>query len=118
LVAVPGLPLGVFTAFQVAYQYCSGAESLAGCRVLIQGVSSVGHHLIDRLLAAGAEVLFSEVNPALISRYQAELGLQFVPPERVPETACDIYAPCPLGGMLNEQTIPFAAVPGHRRRGQ
>jgi leucine dehydrogenase len=103
----PYTALGVFTAVQVAYQHRSGAESLAGCRVLVQGVGSVGHHLIDRLLAAGAEVLFSEVDPALISRYQDELGLQFVPPERVPETACDVYAPCALGGVLNEQTIPL-----------
>ncbi len=102
----PYTALGVYTAIQVAYDHLWGQTSLEGCRVLVQGVGSVGRRLIDHLIAAGAEVLFSEVDAEIIGRYQDEVGLQFVPPQLVSTTECDIYAPCALGGVLNKETIP------------
>jgi leucine dehydrogenase len=102
----PYTALGVYAAIQVAYEHVSGRDSLGGCRVLVQGVGSVGRGLIDPLLSAGAMVLFSEVDEGLIAYYRDELGLQYVPPDQVPATDCDIYAPCALGGVLNGETIP------------
>lgn len=102
----PYTALGVFTGVQAAYEHISGRGSLRECRVLVQGVGSVGHHLIDLLLAAGAEVQFSEVEPGLIAHYRDEVGLTFIPPEQAAAAECDVYAPCALGGVLNERTIP------------
>jgi leucine dehydrogenase len=102
----PYTALGVFTAIGVAYTHLSGQKSLEGCRVLVQGVGSVGRRLIAQLLTAGAEVLFSEVDAEIIGRYRDEMGLQFIPGQMVSTTDCDIYAPCALGGVLNENTIP------------
>lgn len=102
----PYTALGVFTAIQVAYAHLSGQTSLEGCRVLVQGVGSVGRSLIDQLVAAEAVVLFSEVDPEIIGRYRDEMGLQFIPPQLVSTTDCEIYSPCALGGVLNEDTIP------------
>ncbi|UCG25597.1 MAG: Glu/Leu/Phe/Val dehydrogenase [Chloroflexota bacterium] len=102
----PYTALGVFTAIQVAQANIDGRTSLEGCRVLVQGVGSVGRRLIEHLQSVGAEVLFSEVDAELTSRYRDEKGLQFVEPEMVPSAKCDIYAPCALGGVLNEGTIP------------
>jgi glutamate dehydrogenase/leucine dehydrogenase len=101
----PYTALGVYTAIQVTYEHISGRDSLAGSRVLVQGVGSVGRPLIDHLLDAGAMVLFSEVDADLIGRYRDEVGLPYIPADRVPETECDIYAPCALGGELNDETI-------------
>jgi len=102
----PFTALGVFTGIQVAYEHLLGRPSLEGCRVLVQGVGSVGKTLIDFLTAAGAEVLFSEVDEGAIRHYRDNLGYRFIPPESVYSTECDIFAPCALGGMLSEQTIP------------
>jgi glutamate dehydrogenase/leucine dehydrogenase len=102
----PYTALGVFTAIQVAYAHLYDQTSLEGCRVLVQGVGNVGSKLIDHLVAAGAEVLFSEVDEGIIECYRDEKGLQFIPGPSVPTTDCDIYAPCALGGVLNEITIP------------
>lgn len=101
----PFTALGVFTAIRVTWAHAGGQQSLTGCRVLVQGVGSVGRRLIDHLLSAGAEVLFSEVDDAIIRRYRDEMGLQFVAPESVAAAGCDIYAPCALGGVLNAETI-------------
>lgn len=102
----PYTALGVFTAIQVAYAHLSGQTSLEGCRVLVQGVGSVGRRLIEHLVEAGAEVLFSEVDAEIIGRYRDEMGLQFVPAQLVSTTDCEIYAPCALGGVLNKNSIP------------
>lgn len=98
--------LGVLSGMQAVCEYLFGDESLAGKRVLVQGAGSVGGPLIDLLRETGAEVLFGDVDQATIRHFRDELGLAFVPPETVYETPCDIFAPCALGGILNQNTIP------------
>jgi leucine dehydrogenase len=102
----PATALGVFTGIQVACEHLFGEPSLEVRRVLVQGTGSVGGSLIEYLRAAGAQVLFSEVDEGAIHRFRDELGLQFVPPEAVYTIECDVFAPCALGGVLNASTIP------------
>jgi leucine dehydrogenase len=102
----PATALGVFSGIRVACQHLFGEASLKGRRVLVQGTGSVGGPLIEHLRAAGAEVVFSEVDEGAIRRFRDELGLEFVPAETVYTTECDIFAPCALGGVLNANTIP------------
>jgi glutamate dehydrogenase/leucine dehydrogenase len=102
----PITALGVFTGIQAACEHVFGEGSLKGRRVLVQGAGSVGAILIDYLRAAQAEVLFSDVDEAVIGRLRDELGLAFIADEAVYRTECDIFAPCALGGVLNEDTIP------------
>jgi leucine dehydrogenase len=96
----------VFTGIQVACEHLFGAPSLEGRTVLVQGTGSVGGPLIEYLRAARAQVAFSEVDQGAIRRFRDELGLPFVPPEAVYTMACDVFAPCALGGVLNPGTIP------------
>ena len=102
----PFTALGVFTSIQVTVERLFGNSALAGKRVLIQGVGSVGRELIELLQQAGAEVLFSDVDEAATEHFCNELGLQCFPPEEVYDNPCDIFAPCAVGGILNERTIP------------
>jgi leucine dehydrogenase len=102
----PATALGVLAGIQVSCAHLFGEASLKGQRVLVQGTGSVGGPLIEHLRAAGAEVVFSEVDEGAIRRFRDELGLEFVPAEAVYATECDIFAPCALGGVLNANTIP------------
>ena len=102
----PFTALGVFTSIQVVAERLFGDATLAGRRVTIQGVGSVGRELIELLRNAGAEVFFSDVDEAAVTYFCDELGLQCFPPEEVYESPCDIFAPCALGGVLNEKSIP------------
>jgi leucine dehydrogenase len=65
----------------------------------------VGRELIDLLRRAGSEVLFSDVSESTIRRFRDELGLPFVPPDEVYDAPCDVFAPCAVGGILNQGTI-------------
>jgi len=102
----PLTALGVFTGIQVACETVLRDESLAGCKVLVQGAGSVGGILIEHLRDAGAEVMFSDISEEIIQQYRDEVGLQFIPGDEVYAADCDIFAPCALGGILNEATIP------------
>jgi len=101
----PFTALGVFTGIRVACEYVFGETSLKRRKVFVQGVGSVGGLLVEHLRNAGAEVLFTEVDDRLIQHFRDELGVQFIPLEDVYETECDIFAPCALGGVINEDTI-------------
>jgi leucine dehydrogenase len=83
-----------------------GATSLSGRRIVVQGAGSVGGELIERLLAAGAAVAFSDVDAASVRRWRDDRGVAFVDPGRVLESSCDVLAPCALGGVLDAVTIP------------
>ena len=83
-----------------------GSASLQGRRVVVQGAGSVGGALIERLLAAGAEVAFSDVDAASVRRWRDERRVPFLETGRILETPCDIFAPCALGGVLDAATIP------------
>lgn len=102
----PYTALGVFTAIQTACEHVFGTTSLEQRTILVQGTGSVGGILIEHLLDAGAEVLFSEVNNQLIREFGDERGLQFVADTDMDKTECDVLSPCALGGVLNKESIP------------
>ena len=122
----PATALGVFTGIQVACEHLFGDANLTERRVWVQGTGSVGGGLIEHLLEAGAHVLFSEVDASAIRHYRDELGLELVGGDGASEdgsadasgdssrnasvgaiaTECDIFSPCALGGVLDEDTIP------------
>lgn len=101
----PTTAVGVLSGLQVTCQRLFGDDSLSGKRILVQGTGSVGRALIQFLQEAGAEVLFSEVDEAAIRHFRDEVGLQFVPPQTLYDTPCDIFSPCALGGILNQESI-------------
>lgn len=103
----PITALGVFTGIQVACEHVFEDPSLENRVVLIQGMGSVGGVLVEHLLKAGAEVLFSEVDEGLIEHFRDEVGLKSIPIEEVYRTECDVFSPCAFGAILNEATIPL-----------
>uniref|UniRef100_A0A832I5B7 Glu/Leu/Phe/Val dehydrogenase n=1 Tax=Eiseniibacteriota bacterium TaxID=2212470 RepID=A0A832I5B7_UNCEI len=101
----PATAVGVLAAIGAVCERLFGDAAPRGRRVLVQGAGSVGGALLGLLRAAGAEPLFSDVEPATIARWRDREGVPFVEPAAVPETPCDVYAPCALGGALAADTI-------------
>lgn len=97
--------LGVFHAIRATCEALDGNGSLAGKRILLQGLGSVGKTLAGLLRQAGAEVAFTEVDPSAIRYGREELGLRLVAAEDLHTTSWDVFSPCALGGILNEHTI-------------
>jgi leucine dehydrogenase len=96
---------GVFRAMQAAANHRWGTDSLARHTVALQGCGSVGYHLASYLHAAGAGLIVTDVDKGRIERVVQEFNATAVAPEEIYDTGADIFAPCALGGVLNDRTI-------------
>ncbi|HEY5578547.1 MAG TPA: Glu/Leu/Phe/Val dehydrogenase family protein, partial [Acidimicrobiia bacterium] len=82
------------------------SDELHGKRVAIQGVGKVGYDYARRLNEAGAELIVTDMYPPAITRAVEDLGAKAVEPNDIYSIDCDVFAPCALGAVLNEETIP------------
>lgn len=97
---------GVFRAMQAAAKHKWGSDDLAGKTVAIQGCGHVGYFLAGELARAGAKLIVTDVDAAKVKRVVDEHRATAVSPEDIYSAEADIFAPCALGGVLNDLTIP------------
>jgi valine dehydrogenase (NAD+) len=99
---------GVFQGMRAAAEHTWGTASLAGRTVGIAGLGKVGKYLAGHLIEDGASVIATDVSESALAWARTthpEIRL-------VPDTATlitsdiDVYAPCALGGALNDDTVP------------
>ncbi|WP_428605991.1 Glu/Leu/Phe/Val dehydrogenase dimerization domain-containing protein [Sedimenticola sp.] len=97
---------GTFVGIQAAVRHRLGRDSLQGLRVAIQGVGNVGHHLAKHLHDAGAQIWVSDINREAVQHMVNELGAVAVANEEIYDQDVDVFAPCAMGAILNDETIP------------
>jgi leucine dehydrogenase len=97
---------GVFRAMQAAANYRWSSDSLAEKRVAIQGCGNVGYHLAANLHRAGAQMIVSDVDQTKVERVVKEFGASVVSSTDIYASEADVFAPCALGGIINDETIP------------
>jgi leucine dehydrogenase len=102
----PHTARGVFRAMQAAAKYKWGSDDLAGKTVAIQGCGHVGYFLAGELARVGAKLIVTDVDAAKVKRTADDHGASTGVPEEISAVQADIFAPCALGGVLNDQTIP------------
>jgi leucine dehydrogenase len=79
---------------------------LSEVTVAIQGVGHVGAILADKLGADGAKLIICDVNEAQAAAVAARTGAEVVAPDAIFDVACDVFAPCALGGAVSSRTLP------------
>jgi valine dehydrogenase (NAD+) len=99
---------GVFQGMRAAAEHTWGSPSLRGKRVGIAGLGKVGKHLTGHLLDDGASVVATDVSErALDWARQNHPEVALVADATALITSdIDVYAPCALGGALNDDTVP------------
>ena len=102
----PHTARGVFRAMQAAAKHKWGSDDLAGKTVAIQGCGHVGYFLAGELARVGAKLIATDVDPAKVKHVVDDHDATAVTPEEIYSVDADIFAPCALGGVLNDQTIP------------
>jgi leucine dehydrogenase len=96
---------GVFRSTLIVARRLWKQDDLTGLTVAIQGVGHVGGYLADKLAAAGAKLVMTDVNTAVLSEVASRTQAQIVAPDAIYDVKADIYAPCALGATLNPQTL-------------
>jgi leucine dehydrogenase len=97
---------GVFRAMQAAAKHVWKSDELSGVTVALQGCGNVGYNLAKNLHAAGAKLIVSDVDAQKTRRLVDEFGAAVVESEKILSVPADIFAPCALGAVINDQSIP------------
>lgn len=102
----PVTALGVLHAMRAVVAALDGDSSLRDRRVVVQGCGHVGSHLARQLVAAGAEVVVSDLFESRADALSRELGVAKIGTRDALVTPCDILAPCALGDVFDDETVP------------
>lgn len=101
----PVTAYGVYMGMKASVKEMTGSDSLAGKKVLVQGVGNVGEHLVDHLVKENAEVIVSDIYEDRIKKILSKYGVKAVDVSHVYDQKIDIYSPCALGATINDETI-------------
>ena len=102
----PVTALGVFHGIRASADEFYGSDDLSGKVVAVQGVGHVGYHVVKHLKEAGADVVVTDIKQKNIDKVVEDFGVKVVEPGKIYSVDCDIFAPCALGAVINDDTIP------------
>jgi leucine dehydrogenase len=97
---------GVFRAIQASAKWRWGSDELTGRTVSLQGCGNVGFNLSRELHEAGAKLICTDIDPQRVKRVVDATGARAVELDEIYGVKADIFAPCALGGIINDDTIP------------
>jgi leucine dehydrogenase len=101
----PWTALGVHVAIEVSCAEAFGSSSVRGRSVAVVGLGHVGGRLAARLAHAGAKLVVADIDRGRRALAD-ELGARWMTPERALAAPVDVVAPCALGGVLDDRTVP------------
>jgi leucine dehydrogenase len=106
----PVTAYGVFRGIKAGAKAKYGSDSLEGKHILVQGVGNVGYHLCEDLAAEGARITVTDIDPQRIQRVVDEFGATAVGTDEIYAVDADIFAPCALGAVINDDTLKVLKV--------
>ena len=102
----PFTALGVLQGMRACVEEVFGTTSLEGRTVAVQGLGHVGYHLCCLLHDEGAYLMVADLEPEATERATREFGAKAVEPDEILFMPCDVLAPCALGAVVNDETLP------------
>ena len=97
---------GVFRAIEASAKWRWDSSSLKGRTVVVQGLGNVGNHLCKELQDAGARLIVTDIRPERVRHAVESYGAEATTDKDLFSHKADIFAPCALGAILNDDTIP------------
>lgn len=101
----PFTALGVEAAIRACCERVFASDSLRGRTVCVIGLGHVGSRVARRCARAGAKLLVADVDESKRG-FAEDLGARWTTTERAVDAQVDVLAPCALGGLLDEETVP------------
>ncbi|WP_016993885.1 Leu/Phe/Val dehydrogenase [Lysinibacillus boronitolerans] len=102
----PVTAYGVYRGMKAAAKEAFGSDSLEGLKISVQGLGNVAYKLCEYLHNEGAKLVVTDINQAAIDRVVNDFDAIAVAPDEIYAQEVDIFSPCALGAILNDETIP------------
>jgi leucine dehydrogenase len=102
----PVTALGVYHGIEAALGHRHGDPDLKDVTIAVQGLGHVGQKLCAQLAVNGARLVVADVDSDAAAQAKGAFGADVVAPEAIYDVEAAVFAPCALGGILNDETIP------------
>ncbi|NUM81335.1 Glu/Leu/Phe/Val dehydrogenase [bacterium] len=102
----PVTALGVYRGLKACVEKVFNTQSLKGMRIAVQGLGHVGYYLVRHLHDEGAKLIVSDIDGERVKKVVNEFNAEYVEGDKIYSVDADIFAPCALGAIVNDQTIP------------
>lgn len=102
----PVTAYGTWKGIKACAKETWGNDSLAGKTIAVQGLGHVGYTLCKLLKDEGAKLVATDISSDNVKRVVSEFGAVAVNPNEIYDVECDIFSPCALGAIINDETIP------------
>jgi len=103
----PVTAYGVFVGMKAAMKKVYGSESFKDKKILVQGIGQVGVNLVALLAKEGAKILISDLDQDKLVKVSNEFQVEVIDQNEIFHQQVDVYAPCALGAVLNNDSIPL-----------
>ncbi|MBE8222188.1 MAG: Glu/Leu/Phe/Val dehydrogenase [Bdellovibrionales bacterium] len=104
----PHTAQGVFMGIKAAIEMQLQEDSVKDMRIAVQGAGSVGGHLLEILYKEGAKVFISDIDTEKLKTLKEKYpNITIVDPKEILKTPCEVLAPCALGAVINDETLPY-----------
>ena len=102
---------GVFVGMRAAVRHKLGRDSLDGLQVAVQGIGHVGWFLCEYLHQDGAKLTVTDINQDALKKAEGAFGATVVGLDEIYGVDADVFAPCALGAVVNDATLPRLKMP-------
>ncbi len=101
----PMCAYGIVKGMEACWIIVEGSDDLRGVRVCVQGLGNVGSRVATMLSERGCDLVVADVDADAVKRVEEKCNVEVVPPEEIYDVECDIFSPCALGGIINDETV-------------
>jgi leucine dehydrogenase len=102
----PVTAYGVFQGIKASVKHQLNTDSLKGVRVAVQGTGAVGSYLCGYLKEEGADLTVADINQDAVKAISEKFDAKIMDTHTIHSADVDVFAPCALGGIINDDTIP------------
>jgi len=102
----PVTAYGVYMGMKACAKKAYGSDSLTGKRIAIQGAGHVASHLASYISKENANIFISDIYREKAEEVASETGAEVVDPDDIYGLDAEIFSPCALGAIINDDTIP------------
>src|SRR5690625_7550 len=101
----PVTAYGIYKGIKATAAEAFGTDDLSGKVIAVQGVGNVAFRLCDHLHKEGAQLIVTDIDRKAVNRAVEQFGAKAVDPDEIYDVECDIFSPCALGAVINDETI-------------